>query len=659
MAKGSRVDHSSGSLQPKHCDAQLALDELEREMNRQGKSSLVVVAGSDVGAVAERLDRLESQLAQAKVAGEINTYTLPAGLWPHPSRAQTNLAALAALQTQLPVLQSALDQAGFTPDAAAFTADILSWWQAHAASKGAIWPTNTSGQWMLRRAVARSGDRWLAAGMVSANDGAALPEPLQQLHRENDQIWLTGWPQLADALLAHVESRLGWLVAAMIALVTACLWLAFRRWSEVLLSFVTLGFSLLLLLGVMAAANWSWNLMSLMAVPLLLGAGVDYTIHIQLALRRHLGDVRAVRRITGRAVLLCAATTAVGFGSNAFSSNAGLAALGGVCAVGITLTYLTAAHLLPVWWLFWHGDEWQAGGPPAAQPSVIYHARLWNLGLAAARFVPECLAVGLGRTATRLYCSMHPRRRAAVENNLLPLCDDDPQRARQSCRRLYANFGEKIVQLLRREAGLFNAEQLAHWSGWELLKAAQAKRRGVLLVTPHLGDWELGGTMLAKRGVRLLVLTQPEPGVGFTELRQRSRVLSGIETIVVGQDAFAFVEVIKHLQAGAVVALLADRPPAPTAVTVELFGRPFRASIAAAELARASGCVVLPVYVVHGDNGAEAHVLPEIEYDRQQLGQRDARREMTQRIMRAFEPVIKKHADQWYNFMPLWLKNES
>lgn len=654
LTRGPRVDHSSGSMQPKHCQAQLALDELELEMNHQGKPSLIVVAGSNEEAVAKRLDELQAQLEKTKAAGEISNYTLPTGLWPHPARARTNLAALTSLHSQIPAMQSALDRAGFTTDAVAFTANILNWWQAHATSKATIWPTNTSGQWMLRRAVARTESELLAAGMVTPLAGKPLPEPLQQLHLANNQTWITGWPQLVDALLEHIEARLGWLVVAMIALLTTCLWLAFRRWSEVLLSFATLGFSLLLLLGVMAVAGWSWNLMSLMAIPLLLGAGVDYTIHLQLALRRQRGDIRAVRRVTGRAVMLCAATTATGFGSNVFSSNAGLAALGGVCAAGIALTYLMAGYFLPAWWLCWHGDGAKVDGPATGQPSVIYHARLWRLGLTAGRLVPESIAVWLGRTATRLYCALHPRRRAVVETNLLPLCEGNPKLARQSCSRLYANFGAKLVQLLRREAGLFNNERLAHWSGWELLEAAQAQKRGVLLVTPHLGDWELGGSLLARRGVKLLVLTQPEPGVGFTELRQRSRALTGIETIVVGQDAFAFVEVIKHLQAGAVAALLVDRPPAPTAVSVDLFGRPFRASVAAAELARASGCVVLPVYVVQGEHGAEAHVLPEIDYDRQKLGQREARREMTQRLMRAFEPVIKTHAEQWYHFVPIW-----
>jgi uncharacterized protein len=145
----------------------------------------------------------------------------------------------------------------------------------------------------------------------------------------------------------------------MVVLVSTCLWLAFRSWREVLLSFATLAFSLLVLLAVMSLAGWSWNLMNLMALPLLLGAGVDYTIHIQLALRRHGGDVRTVRRITGRAVFLCAATTAAGFGSNALSGNAGLASLGLVCSLGIVAVYLSSVYLLPAWW------QWAVSPPKA------------------------------------------------------------------------------------------------------------------------------------------------------------------------------------------------------------------------------------------------------------------------------------------------------
>ena len=115
-------------------------------------------------------------------------------------------------------------------------------------------------------------------------------------------------------------------------------------------------------------------------------------------------------------------------------------------------------------------------------------------------------------------------------------------------------------------------------------------------------------------------------------------------------------EVIKRLDAGATVALLIDRPPASTAIGVELFGRPFAASVAAAELARASGCVLLPVYLPRSGDAYAAHVLPPVLYDRAALRDRVARQHLTQEIMHAFEPIIRRYLDQWFHFVPVWEK---
>ncbi len=89
-------------------------------------------------------------------------------------------------------------------------------------------------------------------------------------------------------------------------------------------------------------------------------------------------------------------------------------------------------------------------------------------------------------------------------------------------------------------------------------------------------------------------------------------------------------------------------------MTVNLFGRPFFASLSAAELARASGCALLPVYLPRTSAGYTAHILPEIPYDRRALGQRQGRVELTQQIMSAFEPALHLYLNQWYHFVPIW-----
>jgi KDO2-lipid IV(A) lauroyltransferase len=270
------------------------------------------------------------------------------------------------------------------------------------------------------------------------------------------------------------------------------------------------------------------------------------------------------------------------------------------------------------------------------------------------RILPGALLEPLCLIGAEIYYRLHPRRREIVVQNLLPVLSCDRGAAEKAAHRLFRQFAVKMKDLWRYEGGIGVNPCLTTDSEWAVYEKARQRGRGVLLLTPHLGNWEIGGPLLVQRGVKLITITQAEPGRGFTELRRQSRARWGIETIVVGGDGFAFVEIIKRLQDGATVALLMDRPPGVKSATVTLFGRPFPASLAASELARATGCALVGVTIVRKNQEYEARLLAEFEYDRQSLGNREARGRLTQEIMRAFEPEIRQHADQWFHFVPIW-----
>lgn len=289
-------------------------------------------------------------------------------------------------------------------------------------------------------------------------------------------------------------------------------------------------------------------------------------------------------------------------------------------------------------------------------PSSLYRAEFWRMGLGLVRFVPRSVCVFFSQIAADLYWLIARGRREVVIQNLLPAVDNDRAIAKKKAKELIRGFAIKVVDLWRYETGLPIENTFGHATGWEHFENALAQKRGVLLLTPHLGNWEFGGPWLTQKGITLQVITMAEPGKNFTQLRQASRARWNIETLVIGTDAFAFVDIIRRLEAGATIALLIDRPLAATSVTVNLFGKPFAASTAAAELARASGCTLLPVYLPRSGNTYEAHVLPEISYDRAALRDAAARQKLTQETVTVFEPVIQKHIEQWYQFIPIWQK---
>ena len=677
-----RLDRSGNALQPQHGEAQTTLDEMTAELGLPPQPLWLIISGRDEAEIYQRLTSAETLLNGAVTNHLIGRYLLPDTLWPRGEFQAANRATAAVLGEKGPLLRAAAMNAGFNTNALVLTEELVRTWSRAGESKSVIWPTNHVSQWLLKRFVARSPDECLVMGLiypatnkVEAAKLTALSKQLAQNH-----ALLSGWELLGSATLKRVQSRMWRVVTPMVVLVLLSLWFAFRRTTEILLGVAVLCLSGVCLLATMALAGWTWNLMNLMALPLMLGTGVDYTLFIQLALRRHDGDLVAVRRSVGRALMLCGGTAVAGFGSLAFSSNLGMASLGKVCAVGIGTNMLISVFLLPAWWrLFSPKSEVQPAAPKRSEggspkPEVaeadvsgkstraklpaFYRAGLWRLGMSVVRILPAGLVKGFAMMLANFYWLFQRRRCEVVVQNFLPVFAGDRKAAEKAARLAHRNFAAKLVDLWRVENGEPVRNLLTDPSGLEIIHTARQRGHGTLFITLHLGNWEHGGLLLTQFGIRLTILTQAEPDDGLTNLRIASRARYGVDTLIIGRGNFAFVEVIKQLQAGADLAVSLDRPPERGGVRLEFFGHPFEASLAAAELARASGCALIGVTIVRRPDGYAVKVLPEFTYDRKALGNREARRDLTQQILRAFEPEIRKNIDQWYQFTPIWPKDD-
>ena len=176
--------------------------------------------------------------------------------------------------------------------------------------------------------------------MFPAPDTATHPHPLTELESQlpHDGVWLSGWELLGGDLLGVVKKNLWKLLLPMVGLVLLSLWLAFHRFTEIFFSLGILLLSGLVLLVTMKLMGWSWNLLNLMALPLILGTGVDYSIFMQLALRRHHGDLRLAHVSVGRALLLCGRRRFRDLDRWRYPAMPSMSSLGQICAVGLPAT---------------------------------------------------------------------------------------------------------------------------------------------------------------------------------------------------------------------------------------------------------------------------------------------------------------------------------
>jgi KDO2-lipid IV(A) lauroyltransferase len=113
---------------------------------------------------------------------------------------------------------------------------------------------------------------------------------------------------------------------------------------------------------------------------------------------------------------------------------------------------------------------------------------------------------------------------------------------------------------------------------------------------------------------------------------------------------------IRALRRGEILALLIDTPALGNGVTVDFFGAPCEVPTGPARIALHTGARVIPAALVRikGHDHLIQPVLDfELRYDKTDDEKADVRN-LTQKIMRSLEQMVRQYPDQWFIFRPMW-----
>ncbi len=289
--------------------------------------------------------------------------------------------------------------------------------------------------------------------------------------------------------------------------------------------------------------------------------------------------------------------------------------------------------------------------------NALYCLSGFRAGLAVARVLPRPAGQWLGRTIGSAAYSRRAEVQAALRANLHAVTGKEGPALDALCQENVRNFGRMVADYFycasRKPAEA--ARLVQRWRGFEHLEAARSAGKGVIIVTGHLGHWELGGILLAERGFRMTVITLDEPSTALTQWRDDYRRRAGIGTIAVGPGrAFAFVEMIQALRRNECLAMLVDRPYAGTGSPVSFFGRDAQFSSGPALLWQHTGAAIVPAFVVREADGVYSSFADPIVEMESGPDSRLAQQENTQRLASTFEEIICRFPEQWFNYTPIW-----
>ncbi len=153
------------------------------------------------------------------------------------------------------------------------------------------------------------------------------------------------------------------------------------------------------------------------------------------------------------------------------------------------------------------------------------------------------------------------------------------------------------------------------WEGAGLIEAALAEKRGLIVMTPHLGCFEICAQAIAERFTTpeapITVLYRPARQAALRDVMAGSRERPGLATAPASLAGVR--QMIRGLRRGEVVGLLPDQvPPDGLGVWAPFFGRPAYTMTLAARLQQQTGAAVVLLFGerLPGGQGFVVHVLP-------------------------------------------------
>jgi len=279
---------------------------------------------------------------------------------------------------------------------------------------------------------------------------------------------------------------------------------------------------------------------------------------------------------------------------------------------------------------------------------VLEYAGL-RLFCAIMRLLPIAVSITIGRVLGRLCALLFKERVTLAHSNLQTAFGQ--QRAfseRQTIiRSLFALLGEALV-----ESVLCTEEEVKKnitVEGMEHLEKALALNKGVLMLGPHFGLWELAGFIFGSRVPHAATVYKPLKNPLVNEYLIRARRESGLG-LIPSKNALRLV--LQNLRKGAMVVILFDQNAGRGGVPVTFFGAMASTYPAPAVFALKTGSPVLPAYMLK-ERGARKHRLIIGEpFTLMTTG--DKEKDIlanTQQFNDFFEALVRQYPEQWFGWL--------
>ena len=272
---------------------------------------------------------------------------------------------------------------------------------------------------------------------------------------------------------------------------------------------------------------------------------------------------------------------------------------------------------------------------------MVFQAAAWLFGMLPLRRVQR-IAGSLGAFA---YATLKLRR-GIVRENLTKAFSEEPQeRLDEIAKAVYQNVATSLCELLWFPS--LSPEQLGELvelNDRELFLSLHARGKGIVIVTAHVGNWELvPPAVFLKTGIPVHSLYKPQSNRLIDERIAERRTRFGTSVVPMGLGVR---EILRALQQGDAVLVAADQSAPKESIHLDFFGRAVPVFQGPAAFSLKSGASMISVFAIRQPDGRyllRCKEIPtsDLDYSEESI------RILTQRHLAVTEGVIREYPGQW------------
>jgi len=286
---------------------------------------------------------------------------------------------------------------------------------------------------------------------------------------------------------------------------------------------------------------------------------------------------------------------------------------------------------------------------------IFDHIIFYRIGEFLARHLPINLSYLIAIIISDLHYLFAKQDRREVSENLAVIFPEKNKKEIAKIRlKLFRNFAKYLVDFFRfSKLDEKYIKDKVTIEDIENLKEALCKGKGVIGLTIHLGNWELGGVLIAMLGYPIWAVALPHRDKRVDRFFNLQREKKGLKVISIEEATKKCINILKEKK---ILALLGDRDFTQNGIRIDFFNKPTLLPLGPAIFSLRMEAPIVPAFMIRKHKDYFLLKFEKPIYPVRKNNLEESIKDLILQYKGIFEKYIQKYPEQWYMFRRFWIE---